>query len=83
MNWMIDTRRLTKSFGPTRALDRLGRSDRSLLLLVYLDELPLVRVGELLDTPVTTLRRRIARALERFKVAVERERRGHGLPRRS
>ena len=62
------------------ALGRLSAPDRSLLHLTYVEELPLARISALLDIPVTTLRRRIARALSRFRIAVERERRTHGLP---
>jgi len=56
-----------------RALDRLPRRDRSLLALVYTEELPLARVADLLGLPPTTLRRRLAAALNRFRRAYERE----------
>ena len=35
--------------------------------VAYVEELPLARISKLLEIPVTTLRRRIARALERFR----------------
>ncbi|MEN8150053.1 MAG: sigma-70 family RNA polymerase sigma factor [Planctomycetota bacterium] len=56
-----------------RALARLPSLDRSLLLLVYTEELPLARVAALEDMPVTTLRRRLADALARFRAAAQRE----------
>ena len=56
-----------------RALSRLTAEQRSLLLLVYTEDLPIARVADLFDTPVTTLRRRIADALDRFREAVKRE----------
>ena len=62
-----------------RALDRLTPDDRSLLLLVFVEEIPLARVAALLETPVTTLRRRVADALKRFRVVVEREGKIHEL----
>jgi len=51
------------------ALARLSRSDRTLLLLVHIEELPLASVSRLLEIPVTTLRRRLARATDRFERA--------------
>ena len=47
----------------------LSRSDRTLLLLVHIEELPLASVSRLLEIPVTTLRRRLARATDRFERA--------------
>jgi len=55
-----------------KALDRLPSRDRRLLLL-YLEDLPLARISELLGIPVTTLRRRIRAALDRFRARLERE----------
>ena len=56
-----------------RALSRLTLEQRRLLLLVYTEDLPLARVAALNDMPVTTLRRRLAEALARFRKAAERE----------
>lgn len=63
-------RRETRSL-VARALDRLPRRDRSMLALVYTEDLPLARVAALLDLPPTTLRRRLAAALDRFRRALE------------
>jgi RNA polymerase sigma-70 factor (ECF subfamily) len=62
------------------ALARLSPRDRSLLLLFYVEELPLARIAALLETPLTTLRRRVARALLRFRVSVKREGGNDELP---
>jgi RNA polymerase sigma-70 factor (ECF subfamily) len=62
-----------------RALDRLSPDDRSLLLLVFVEDIPLARVAALLETPVTTLRRRVADALKRFRTVVEKEGKIHEL----
>jgi RNA polymerase sigma-70 factor (ECF subfamily) len=53
--------------GVVRALDRLKPADRSLLALAYLEEVPVARIAALLDRPVTTTRRRILAALDRFR----------------
>ena len=52
-----------------RVLAGLGKNDRTLLLLVHLEELSLASVSRLLEIPVTTLRRRIERATARFERA--------------
>lgn len=62
-----------------RALARLKRADRSLLALVYTEDLPLAAAARLLDLPVTTLRRRLAAALDRFRRAWRREGGDDGL----
>jgi len=51
------------------ALSQLSKGDRTLLLLVHLEELSLASVSRLLEVPPTTLRRRLARATERFERA--------------
>jgi RNA polymerase sigma factor (sigma-70 family) len=56
-----------------RALRRLGRRDRVLLSLVHVEDLPLAQAARFLDTPVTTLRRRLAAAVSRFRRSLERE----------
>lgn len=66
------------------ALERVSRADRSLLALVYAEDLPLAQVARLLELPVTTLRRRLAASLRRFRVAFDREGgKSHGLPHRA
>ena len=55
------------------ALARLARNDRVILSLAVVEELPLARVSRFLDIPVTTLRRRLARAVARLGRSLERE----------
>jgi len=56
-----------------RALGRLGARDRVLLTMVVVEELPLAGAARFLDVPVTTLRRRLARAAGRLGRSLERE----------
>jgi RNA polymerase sigma-70 factor (ECF subfamily) len=66
------------------ALDRIPREDRSLLALVYGEDLPVAEAARLTGLPPTTFRRRLAKALARFRRAYEREGgRHHGLPHRA
>jgi RNA polymerase sigma-70 factor (ECF subfamily) len=63
-----------------RALDGLKPADRSLLALAYLEEVPVARIAALLDRPVTTTRRRIDRALDRFRREYVKEKGGRRGP---
>lgn len=55
------------------ALSHLSQRDRTLLFLFYFEDLPLAQVARLVGMPVTTTRRRLGKALERFERALSRE----------
>jgi RNA polymerase sigma-70 factor (ECF subfamily) len=57
----------------SRALSHLSGSERTLLFLFYFEDLPLAQVARLVGKPVTTTRRRLAKALGSFERALSRE----------
>lgn len=63
-----------------RTLDRLPARDRSLLALVYSEDISLAGAARLLGLPVTTFRRRLAKALGRFRRVWREGGSGNGLP---
>jgi RNA polymerase sigma-70 factor (ECF subfamily) len=57
----------------SRALSHLSQRERTLLFLFYFEDLPLAQVARLAGMPVTTTRRRLAKALGSFERALSRE----------
>jgi RNA polymerase sigma-70 factor (ECF subfamily) len=58
-----------------RAFDRLDPTERTLLVLHYVDERPLKEIGPLVDAPVGTVKWRLWRARRALERALEGERR--------